>query len=52
MGSLDKNNVIIHDIPLSEIRKLGISHDPVPLRIIYGVKYKPDEHLKKSNQEQ
>jgi len=45
--SLEDLKVLSHEHRLEDIRKMGISSTPVPLRMLYDVKYNPDGTLNK-----
>ena len=45
LDAFDKREAILHDLTLKEIRAMGITHSPVPMRILYDVKYLPDGSL-------
>ena len=47
LDAFDKREAILHDLTLKEIRAMGITHSPVPMRILYDVKYLPDGSLQK-----
>ena len=47
LDAFDKRCAIQHDLTLSEIREMGITHSPVPMRLIFDVKYLPDGTLQK-----
>ena len=47
LDAFDKRHAIQHDLTLSEIREMGITHSPVPMRLIFDVKYLPDGTLQK-----
>jgi len=47
LDAFDKREAILHDLTLKEIRAMGITHSPVPMRLLYDVKYLPDGSLQK-----
>ena len=47
LDAFDKRDAILHDLTLTEIREMGITHSPVPMRLIFDVKYFPDGTLQK-----
>ena len=47
LDAFDKREAMLHDLTLKEIRDMGITHTPVPMRLIFEVKYLPDGTLNK-----
>ena len=47
LDAFDKREAILHDLTAQEIKDMGITHTPVPMRLIFDVKYLPDGTFQK-----